>query len=250
MSDRRDRNAALEGRRILVTGAASGIGLKTVEVFVAAGADVVLLDRNAHAVTAAASQLGKRGLVADIGNFAELELAVHESADLMHGLDGIVNMAGITIGKPLEDTSLADWDRVIRINLTGTFNVLKAAVPLLLQCQKPTVVTVASSMGLSPTGRDPAYTASKGGVIALTKAIAASHAPRLRANVICPGAVNTPMLRATVSDEALANIVRQNPMKRIAEPEEVAEAALFLTSDASSYITGTALAVEGGRILH
>ncbi|MEN2473431.1 SDR family NAD(P)-dependent oxidoreductase [Burkholderia sp. GS2Y] len=171
MTDRRDRNAALEGRRILVTGAASGIGLKTAEVFVAAGADVVLLDRNADAVT-------------------------------------------------------------------------------LLQCQKPTVVTVASSMALSPTGSDPAYTASKGGVIALTKAVAASHAPRLRANVICPGATNTPMLRATVGDEVLANIVRQNPMKRIAEPEELAEAALFLTSDASSYITGTALAVAGGRVLH
>ncbi|KML59160.1 hypothetical protein VL15_11130 [Burkholderia cepacia] len=250
MTDRRDRNAALEGRRILVTGAASGIGLKTAEVFVAAGADVVLLDRNADAVTAAAAQLGKPGLAADVGNFDELERAVHAAAERMHGLDGIVNMAGITIGKSLEDTSLADWDRVIRINLTGTFNVFKAAVPLLLQCQKPTVVTVASSMALSPTGSDPAYTASKGGVIALTKAIAASHAPRLRANVICPGATNTPMLRATVGDEVLANIVRQNPMKRIAEPEELAEAALFLTSDASSYITGTALAVAGGRVLH
>lgn len=250
MSKSPDRASPLNGRRVLITGAGSGIGLKTAELFVAAGAQIVVLDCNADAVEAIASRLGSAGVHADVGSFDEVERAVTRSAQLMAGLDGVVHMAGITIGKQLDSTSIDDWDRAIRVNLTGTFNILKAATPHLLQCHGSTIVTIASSMALSPTGLDPAYTASKGGVIALTKAIAVSHAPMIRANVICPGVTDTPMLRSTLDDKTLAAIVQRNPMKRVAQPEEVAEAALFLTSGASSYITGSALAVEGGRVLH
>jgi NAD(P)-dependent dehydrogenase (short-subunit alcohol dehydrogenase family) len=146
---------------------------------------------------------------------------------------------------PTQGVTPETWRKVIEVNLTGTFLVTQAALPWLRQAKGSTVVNIASGAGVLPNAPGlAAYAASKGGVIALTKALAADLAPEIRVNCICPGMVDTPMadgFRANVGNYAL---------KRIADPQEIAQALLFLTSSEASYITGATLAVDGGRTFH
>ncbi len=245
-----DRNRPLAGRRIIITGAASGIGLSTAQLFAEAGASLALLDHDEEAVLAVAKRLGAFAVKADVSNYASVEAAVVQSAQTLLGLDGLVNLAGITTGKSLADTSLDMWNNVIAVNLSGTFNLCKAVLPFLVEARSATIVNVASSIGLLPTGNDPAYAASKGGVLAFSKTLAVAYAPKVRINVLCPGATNTPILEKTLGAEGVKKIVGIYPMQRIGEAGEMAEAALYLTSAASSYITGISLPVDGGRTLH
>jgi NAD(P)-dependent dehydrogenase (short-subunit alcohol dehydrogenase family) len=238
----------LTGRKILITGGASGIGRATCALFVQEGASVVVLDRNTADVA------NVRAIAADVSDAGSVTRAMQEAAQAMGGLDGLVNAAGVFINKDLMGTDAQTWNTTIAVNLTGTFLCVQAAVPLLRQAALATIVNLASGVGLLPTGGgSTAYVASKGGVIAMTRALAAELAPGIRVNAVCPGAVETPMTDGTLRDASGAinpAIVNRYALGRPAAPEEIAAAILFLTSHESSFVTGVNLAVDGGRTFH
>ena len=243
----------LRNRRILITGAASGIGLTCARMFAEEGAQVALLDRNMDATKAAALELGSIGLVADVTDEAAVAQAVQQAGEAMEGIDGVVNAAGVARIATLEDTDLATWSNVLAINLTGPYMVCRAALPWLRRANSATIVNIASGQGLLPSGTGCSYAASKGGLVILSKSLAAELAPRIRVNAVCPGRVDTPMLAPITADYDAATREAINQMyalKRMAQPEEIAAAILFLTSTDSSFITGSALAVDGGRVYH
>jgi NAD(P)-dependent dehydrogenase (short-subunit alcohol dehydrogenase family) len=246
--------ARLVGRRILVTGAASGMGRATAELFAGEGARLALLDRDAAGLERTASTTGGVPLVADLTDEAAVDRAVEDACRELGGLDGIVNAAGIMPVEDLASTSLALWRLVLDVNLTGIFLVCRAALPKLREAGRGTIVNFASAAGLAPRGTAAiAYIASKGGVIAFTRTLAAEAAPRIRVNAICPGTVDTPMTRDYLRDadgRVRPEVLSAYALGRYAEPVEIARAVLFLTADESSFVTGAALAVDGGRSFH
>jgi len=234
----------LAGRRIVVTGAASGIGAAIAQLFVAEGAQVASLDRNAEGIQHGVA------LAADVSDEASVAQAVERAALALGGIDGLVNAAGIANGELLSEVSLEDWRRVIDVNLTGSFLLARACYPHLRAVQDSTIVNFSSGQGLQPFMRRGAYAASKAGVISLSKSLAMEWAP-IRVNTICPGAVDTPMVRNGYDPEVLRTQVgARYALGRVAEAVEIARAALYLTGGESSFITGVALAVDGGRSYH
>jgi NAD(P)-dependent dehydrogenase (short-subunit alcohol dehydrogenase family) len=244
----------LAGRRVLITGAASGIGRATAELFAAEGATVALLDRDAPALAEVSRTTGGIALEADLLDQAAILDALADAARTMGGVDGLVNCAGIAGSMPIEALDREIWDRFVAINLTAPYILCRAALPYLRQREGSTIVNIASGQALLPNAPGiAAYAASKAGLVAFTKALGAELAPRIRANVVAPGIVDTPMVRSVLGgydNPDDAPFVQQYAMKRVARPVELAEAILFLTSDASSYVTGTVLAVDGGRTYH
>jgi NAD(P)-dependent dehydrogenase (short-subunit alcohol dehydrogenase family) len=244
----------LAGRRILITGGASGIGRASGELFAAEGAKVAVLDRDATQATVVARAIGGCSFSVDVSDAAALEGAVGAAARELGGLDGVVNAAGIFINKGLMDTDVGVWNQTMAVNLTGTFLCVRAAVPFLRQAERASIVNIGSGVGLLPTGPGgTAYAASKGGVIALTRALAAELAPAIRVNVVCPGAVETPMTEGTLRDAngaIVPAIVGRYALGRPAMAEEIAAGILFLMSHESSFVTGISLAVDGGRTFH
>ena len=238
-------NPRLAGRKIVITGAASGIGLATARLFMAEGAKVILVDRNKAALEAEFGDLDGIIAEADITRDDDVITAINGAAEKIGGIDGVINAAGIMITGPTAQLSPALWRQVIDVNLSGSFFVIQACLPWLRRNAMSTIVNIASGAGILPNAPGlAAYAASKGGVIALTKALAADLAPDIRVNCISPGMVDTPMangFRTNVGNYAL---------KRIADPAEIAQALLFLTSSDASYITGATLAVDGGRTFH
>jgi len=238
-------NQRLVGRRIVITGAASGIGRVTASLFMEEGAKVILLDRNAGALETTFG--GRDGVIAevDITKEDQVTAAINQAAEKIGGIDGVINAAGIMMTGPTAEITPKIWRQVLDVNLSGSFFVIQACLPWLRRNEISTVVNIASGAGLLPNAPGlVAYAASKGGVIALTKALAADLAPAIRVNCVCPGMVDTPMadgFRTNVGNYAL---------KRIADPAEIARAMLFLTSPDSSYVTGATLAVDGGRTFH
>jgi NAD(P)-dependent dehydrogenase (short-subunit alcohol dehydrogenase family) len=235
----------LDGRRIVITGAGSGIGRCTAQLFAREGARLALLDRDAAGMEETTRLAGGHAFEADVTDEAAVVRAVEQGAAAMGGIDGVVNAAGVMLRGSVLEVDVATWRRVIDINLTGPYVVVRACLPWLREAPSATIVNIASGQGLLPNVPDrTAYAASKGGVVNLTRALAAELAPGIRANSICPGLVDTPMangVRANVGNYAL---------RRLAEPMEIASAILFLTSAESSYVTGAALAADGGRSFH
>ena len=173
----------------------------------------------------------------------------------MGAIDGVVNCAGVSGGRPIEEIDPEWWDRVIGINMTAPYLICRAALPHLRKAEEATIVNVASGMALLPTAPGmTAYAGSKGGLVSFTKALAFELAPKIRVNAILPGVAATPMALSTV----LANyespndapFVKNYALNRVGEPPEFASAILFLTSSESSYITGIAMAADGGRTYH
>jgi NAD(P)-dependent dehydrogenase (short-subunit alcohol dehydrogenase family) len=244
----------LTGRRILVTGAASGIGRATAELFVRRGAKVVLLDRDKSVEAAAAMVGGTTGLVVDVADETSVVNAVAAAAMIMDGIDGVVNSAGIDLVKSITDMTPQEWNRLLAVNLNGPFHVCRAAAPFLGEAQEATVVNVASGAGLVPLKHRTAYCASKAGLVMFTKALAMELAP-VRVNAFCPGIIDTPLFRLSFENEPdpdaeLRRILDRYLIKRAASPEEAAQVVLFLTSRASSIMTGVALAGDAGRTFH
>jgi NAD(P)-dependent dehydrogenase (short-subunit alcohol dehydrogenase family) len=244
----------LAGRRILITGAASGIGAATARLFHEEGARLALLDRQEPALRAIARELDALALPLDLVELEAIEPAVERAAKALGGLDGVVNCAGVGLGGPIGEVTLDLLQRVTAINLTAPFLICRAALPHLQQAEGGTIVNIASGQGLLPnTPNATVYAATKGGLVNFTKALAAEAGPRVRANVICPGVTNTPMaqgLFAAYADPSDAPAVKQYALKRVADPLEIANSILFLTSADSSFVTGVALAVDGGRTFH
>ena len=250
-------SGALAGRRILITGAAKGIGLATVTRFLAEGARVAALDRDARAL----EQLRRRfeeahTAEADVAEPASVAAAIADCVAKLGGLDGVVNAAGIDLVADIEAMDLAQWSRVLAVNLTGPMLVMRAAYPHLRASGGGTIVNVSSGAGLSPLKHRTAYCASKAGLQMASKALAMEAAEfGIRVNTICPGAVETELFRSGIDAEpdpkaAYEAVRARYALQRIAAPEEIAAAILWLTSAESSYVTGAAIAVDGGRTFH
>ena len=245
-------SGVLAGRRILITGAAKGIGRATVTRFLGEGARTFGLDRDA----AALATLDAPFRAADVSDPAAVAGAVAAAAAQLGGLDGVVNAAGIDLLADIESMTLAEWNRVLAVNLTGPMLVMQAAYPFLKAAGGGTIVNVSSAAGLSPLQNRTAYCASKAAVQMAGKALAIEGAAfNIRVNTVCPGAVETVLFRSSIDvaadpDAAYEAVRARYALRRIAEPEEIAAAILWLTSAESSYVTGTALAVDGGRTFH
>jgi NAD(P)-dependent dehydrogenase (short-subunit alcohol dehydrogenase family) len=241
-------------RTALVTGAAGGIGRATVLAFIAAGWRVVGVDRSPNENTLPAGNLY---IQADISQPADLEAIFAQAQAFTESLDALVNNAAIQVAKPLLETTAEEWDAVMASNLRSVFLGVKLAYPL-LQCNGGgAIVNVSSVHAVQTSANIASYAASKGGLLALTRAMAIEFAPdNVRVNAILPGAVNTPMLHAGLSRghvagsnllDRLENLARKTVIGRVGEPEEIASAILFLAdSRQSSFITGQALIVDGG----
>lgn len=243
----------LDGRRVLITGAASGIGAATARLFAAEGAKLALLDRDANAVREMAQEINAFAVDVDVADEAAVQRAVDQAVAWLGGLDAVVNGAGIASMKRAEETPLDLWRSMLDVNLTGTFLVCRAAIPHLRACEGATIVNIASASGLLPSAAGAAYGVSKAGVDMLTKYLARELAPSIRVNSVCPGMVDTPMMAAMApkGDPAVEAAIKATyALQRAAQPHEIAGAILFLTSRESTYITGVSLAVDGGRTFH
>jgi NAD(P)-dependent dehydrogenase (short-subunit alcohol dehydrogenase family) len=242
-------------RSVLVTGGASGMGRATALLLARDGVAVTVVDRAADAAKDVAREItSARGTAlaapADVGDEEEVEAAVASAVDAFGGLDGVVTSAGVFHGgdlRPLGEVELDDFLFVLRVNLAGTFLAIKHAVPHLV-ARRGAVVTIASTAALKGHGYGSGYTASKGGVAALTRLVAVQYGPQgVRVNCICPGGVDTPMTAGIWNTPAAQEQIRRNvPLQRVAQPEEIASVAAFLLSDAAADLTGQTIAVDGG----
>jgi NAD(P)-dependent dehydrogenase (short-subunit alcohol dehydrogenase family) len=242
----------LAGKVALVTGAGSGLGRSIALAFARAGASLALIDIDEGTAQVTLDASGADGAVAaaDVALTPGVGQAVEGLADRVGAPDVVVNNAGIAGAgrRPLHETSIEDWERVLTVNLTGAFLVCRAALPLMLERGAGVIVNVASAAGLVALPGRSGYAASKAGLIHLTRTLAVEYAEAgIRANALCPGYADTPLVAAGLADaERAARLLRMIPMRRVAQPDEIASAALFLASEASAYMTGQTLVVDGG----
>jgi NAD(P)-dependent dehydrogenase (short-subunit alcohol dehydrogenase family) len=231
-------------RRALVTGAGSGIGEAVARGLHAEGAEVLLADRAGDRVRALAAELG--------GSASALELDVRDEAAVAQAaseLDVLANIAGIGSTTNAPDTPLEVWEDVFAVNVRGTFLCCKHAIGGMVARGGGAIVNMASIAGLVGLRNRAAYSASKGAVISLTRALAIDHvADRVRVNAVCPGTVDSPWVRRLVEDvgESLDALRARQPMGRLGTPEEIADAVLYLASDQAAFVTGTAFVIDGG----
>jgi 2-keto-3-deoxy-L-fuconate dehydrogenase len=233
-----------DGKRALVTGAGSGIGEAVARRLHAEGAEVVLADLRAEAVRAIAAELADRATAVQLD--VRDERAV---AEVARDLDVLANVAGIGSTTTAPDTPVDVWEDVFAVNARGTYLCCKHAIPGMAERGGGAIVNMASVAGLVGLRSRAAYCASKGAVIALTRALAVDHvADGVRVNAVCPGTVDSPWVRRLVEDvgESLDALRARQPMGRLGTPDEVAEAVLYLASDEAAFVTGTAFVIDGG----
>lgn len=237
----------LEARKVLITGAASGMGREIARLFVQEGAALALLDMNGAGVIDVAAELGAIGFRCDVTDRDGVNRIVAEAGDRLGGLDGVVNAAGILDITPFVDLDPASWDRMLAVNMTGPFNIVKAALPFLSQAAAATIVNIASVSALMPMPGTAGYSASKAGLAMFTKSIAMDLGPNIRANTICPGVIKTEMTRYLWENpEHTQRAASRVALNRLGEVGDVARATLFFSTEDSGFTTGTELPVDGG----
>ena len=246
----------LAGRSALVSGGASGIGKAIAELFLDEGAAVVIADINVGALDTAVKELSAHGTVAgvagDVRSMADAGRMVAETVGRFGAIDILVCNAGITSVMPIEQLTEDEWDAVLATNVKGMFTLVKHAVPHMIAQGGGKIVTLGSEMGIVAVPESPAYNASKGAVIMFTKSIAVDLIRHnIRVNSLCPGITRTPLLQAEVDnsvdpEKTAAEQASWAPIMRVAEAREIAQGALFLASDESSFAVGSCLVLDGG----
>lgn len=236
-------------RVAIVTAAADGIGAATARAFGAAGYRVALVDVDGDGADRTAATISGETIAihTDVTDEAAVAAMVDTTVAAFGRIDALVNVVGGSRpGKTVVDLPLAEWQLMLALNLTSTFLTCKAALPH-LERQGGAIVNISSGAGVRGMKANPGYVAAKAGVIGLTKALAIDHGPNgVRVNCIAPGPIRTPLMRRNRSDEEIAGFGRVSISGRIGEPEEIAAAALWLASDAASYVIGQTLDVDGG----
>lgn len=246
----------LAGKACLVTGGAAGIGRAIAEAFLREGARVAVADRDAEAGERASRDLARLGEVlfvpGDVSRAEDARRMVERVVEAFGRLDVLVNNAGVTLKASVVDTEEPDWDHVLAVNLKGVYLCSKYAIPHMVRGGGGSIINVGSIASFVGLPENAAYNASKGGLLTLTRNMAVDYArSNVRVNALCPAMILTPMLeafiRAQPDPEAYVRAVEQAiPLGRIGRPEDVAPAAVFLASDESAFVTGSALMVDGG----
>ncbi len=239
----------LKGKRTVITGGASGIGLATVQRFLAEGAQVVIFDFNRDALENVARKIdGLTGtVVVDVSSEVDVKAGFSKVDELMSGIDVLISNAGISVRSPIADADYTQWQKVVNTNLGGMFLCAKEAANRMVAQDGGTILMTGSTNGLEGHPNYADYNASKAGVILLAKTMALEYAPKIRVNAVCPGYVLTPMQEAEYTPERLKETNEGIPFKRHAQPEEVAALFAFLASSEASFITGTAIPIDGGE---
>lgn len=251
----------LKGKVAIITGASSGIGRASGVLFAKEGAKVIIVDIAQKGGLETVKMIRKNGgeatfVKTDVSRASDVKRMVKTTMEKYGKIDVLFNNAGINLEKTVTDTSEEEWDRVIDINLKGVFLCSKYAIPEMIQKDGGVIINTASMFGLVGQVHESAYCASKGGMVLLTKAMALDYGPyNIRVNCICPDMIQTPLHEAFVAtlaepEREIPEMLKTIPLSRFGQPEEIARAALFLASDESSYITGVALPVNGGRMQH
>ncbi len=240
----------------VITGAGSGIGLATTRLFAREGARIAAVDKSgADDVAAAAREAGSPDAFAvtvDVAEAAGASSGIARIVERFGRIDVLLTAAGISLGKRLADTTPEEWDLTFAVNVRGTFLWVQAAMPHMLKAGRGSVITVASQLAVAGGHTNLAYIASKGAILSLTRTLAVDHArDGIRVNTLVPGAIDTPLLQRSLArnkdPQAVAAASQgRHAMGRFGRPEEVAEAALYLASDASSFTTGAEIRVDGG----
>ncbi len=246
----------LAGRSALVSGGASGIGKAIAQLFLEEGASVAISDINGDGLDAAVKELSGYGTVlgiqGDVRSMADAGRMVAATVETFGAIDVLVCNAGITSVMPIEQLTEEEWDAVLTTNVKGMFTLVKHAVPHMIRQGGGNIVTLGSEMGIVAVPESPAYNASKGAIIMFTKSIAVDLIRHgIRVNSLCPGITRTPLLQAEVDnsidpERTAAEQASWAPIMRVADPREIAQGALFLASEASSFAVGSCLVLDGG----
>ena len=243
----------LSGKVAVVTGGAQGIGKEIAMSLAREGADVVIADVNAEILTQTEKEIASLGrgvahFAVDVTNLAQIEEMVNKTLDKFKKIDILVNNAGITRDALLVRMKEEDWDKVIAVNLKGTFNCTKVVSKIMMKQRSGKIVNIASIIGLMGNVGQANYAASKAGIIGLTKSVAKELAPRgINVNAIAPGFIQTEMT-AKLPEEIKAKMLERIPLAKFGTPKDVANLVSFLASESASYITGQVVTIDGGMV--
>lgn len=242
----------LDGQRALVTGGGSGIGAATCRRMAAEGAAVAVVDLDHEAAEAVAADIGGVAYGVDVTDYAALEACFHEAAAELGGLTTLFNNAGGSNMARVHEWSLEEWDRIVRLNLTGVFHGFRAGAPLLLDAGGGAIVSTASISGTRPAAGEAPYAAAKAAVAALTATAALEYGPAIRVNAVSPGMIHTGLtdILLTGFDWTVPHMEAKTPLGRIGAPDDIADVVVFLCSGLARFVTGQNLVVDGGMTLH
>jgi NAD(P)-dependent dehydrogenase (short-subunit alcohol dehydrogenase family) len=243
----------LDGHRAVVTGGGSGIGAETCRRMAAEGAQVAVLDVNRDSAETVAKEIDGVAYAVDVTDFGALADAMQAAARDMGGLSLLFNNAGGSTLSPIHDIEVAEWRRIVDLNLTGVFHGFKAGAPLILATGGGAIVSTASISGTRPAAGEAPYSAAKAAVIALTANAALEYAPTIRVNAVSPGMIRTPLTELLLDERGIGLEDQQRaktPLDRIGTPGDIADVVVFLCSDLARFVTGQNLVADGGMTLH
>jgi NAD(P)-dependent dehydrogenase (short-subunit alcohol dehydrogenase family) len=243
----------LSGHCAVVTGGGSGIGAETCRRMAAEGAQVSVLDLDGDRAESVAKEVDGFAFAVDVTDFDALSTAMHDAAAKMRGLSLLYNNAGGSTLSPIHDFDVAEWRRIVDLNLTGVFHGFKAGAPLIKANGGGAIVSTASISGTRPAAGEAPYSAAKAAVVALTASAALEYAPSIRVNAVSPGMIRTPLTELLLDERGIGLEEQQRaktPLDRIGSPGDIADVVVFLCSDLARFVTGQNLVADGGMTLH